>query len=113
MKKIVKAALERTGWELARTSDRDAKTLVDLTPADREIVARVEPFTMTSLERRASLLGAVGGPLSYCAGSQMAGVHLPLGVWPSLLLLGLIWAVLFPLLQGLAHFLRLTRSLRE
>jgi hypothetical protein len=43
----------------------------------------------------------------------MAGVHLPFGVWPSLLLLGLIWAVLFPMLQGLAHFLRLTRSLRE
>ena len=62
---------------------------------------------------RASLLGAIGGPLSYCAGSQMAGVHLPFGVWPSLLLLGLIWAVLFPMLQGLAHFLRLTRSLRE
>ncbi|MEB0024246.1 DUF2878 domain-containing protein [Pseudomonas sp. MH9.2] len=62
---------------------------------------------------RASLLGAIGGPLSYYAGSQMAGVHLPLGVWPSLLLLGLIWAVLFPLLQGLAYFLHPTYRLYE
>jgi hypothetical protein len=62
---------------------------------------------------RASLLGAIGGPLSYCAGSQMAGVHLPLGVWPSIVLLGVVWAVVFPLLQCLANFLRLARSLRE
>ncbi|MEB0041182.1 MULTISPECIES: DUF2878 domain-containing protein [unclassified Pseudomonas] len=51
---------------------------------------------------RASVLGAIGGPMSYYAGSQMAGVELPLGLWPSMLLLGVIWAVLFPLLQKLA-----------
>jgi hypothetical protein len=54
---------------------------------------------------RASLLGAIGGPLSYDAGSHMAGVHLPLGLWPSMLLLGVIWAGLFPLLQRLARIL--------
>jgi hypothetical protein len=54
---------------------------------------------------RASLLGAIGGPMSYYAGSQMAGVHLPLGLWPSMLLLGVVWAVLFPLLQRLAKSL--------
>jgi Protein of unknown function (DUF2878) len=54
---------------------------------------------------RASLLGAIGGPLSYYAGSHMAGVHLPLGLWPSMLLLGVIWAGLFPLLQRLARIL--------
>lgn len=54
---------------------------------------------------RASLLGAIGGPLSYYAGSKMAGVHLPLGIWPSMLLLGVIWAGLFPLLQRLARIL--------
>lgn len=59
MKRIVKAALGRAGWELGRSADREAQALADLTPADREIVARVDPFTMTSLERRASLLGAV------------------------------------------------------
>lgn len=52
---------------------------------------------------RASLLGAVSGPLSYYAGSQLAGVQLPLGVWPSLLLLAAIWAVVFPLLHAVAR----------
>jgi hypothetical protein len=51
---------------------------------------------------RASLLGAVGGPMSYYAGSQLAGVQLPLGLWPSMLLLAVIWAGVFPLLQWLA-----------
>jgi hypothetical protein len=51
---------------------------------------------------RASVLGAIGGPMSYYAGSKMAGVHLPLGLWPSMLLLGVVWAGLFALLQWLA-----------
>lgn len=51
---------------------------------------------------RASLLGAIGGPMSYYAGSKMAGVHLPLGLWPSMVVLGIVWAVLFLLLQRLA-----------
>ncbi len=48
-----------------------------------------------------SLLGALGGPLSYLLGARLAGVGLPLGLWPSLLLLALIWALLVPLLHGL------------
>jgi hypothetical protein len=55
---------------------------------------------------RASLLGAVGGPMSYYAGSQMAGVNLPLGLWPSMLLLAALWAVVFPGLLWLAAYLR-------
>ncbi|PPS33972.1 hypothetical protein BVY12_15735 [Pseudomonas amygdali pv. morsprunorum] len=51
---------------------------------------------------RAAVLGAIGGPMSYYAGSQLAQVHLPLGVWPGMLVLGLVWAGLFPLLQWLA-----------
>jgi len=43
-----------------------------------------------------SLLGAVGGPLSYLGGARLADVGLPLGIWPSVLLLGVIWAVLMP-----------------
>ncbi|MCO8161333.1 DUF2878 domain-containing protein [Pseudomonas sp. 21LCFQ010] len=53
-----------------------------------------------------SLLGAVSGPLSYYAGAQLAGVGLPLGLWPSLLLLAAIWAVVLPLLHGLARRVR-------
>ena len=51
---------------------------------------------------RAAVLGAIGDPMSYYAGSQLAQVHLPLGMWPSMLLLGLVWAGVFPLLQWLA-----------
>jgi len=44
-----------------------------------------------------SLLGAVGAPLSYLGGARLAGVELPLGLWPTLLLLGAIWAAVMPL----------------
>jgi len=44
-----------------------------------------------------SLLGALGAPLSYLGGARLAGVELPLGLWPTLLLLGAIWAGALPL----------------
>ncbi|MEN0105296.1 MAG: DUF2878 domain-containing protein [Pseudomonas sp.] len=50
----------------------------------------------------ASVLGAVAAPLSYYAGARLAGVGLPLGVWPTLLILAVLWAALFPLLQRLS-----------
>ena len=49
-----------------------------------------------------SLLGVFGGPLSYWGGAQLAGVGLPLGTWPSMLLLVLIWAILMPALHRIA-----------
>jgi hypothetical protein len=49
-----------------------------------------------------SLLGAIGGPLSYWGGARLADVGLPLGVWPSMLILALIWAMLMPALHWLA-----------
>ncbi|MEX5508369.1 DUF2878 domain-containing protein [Pseudomonas paralactis] len=51
----------------------------------------------------ASLLGAVGGPLSYYAGSQLAGVGFGYGTTRTLIGLALLWAMLFPLLHGLAR----------
>jgi len=77
MKKIVKAALARSGWELGRTADRIQSVLADLSDADRDIVARVDPFTMTSLERRASLLGAVDHVVKH----RIAGDIVECGVW--------------------------------
>ncbi|MBW8831301.1 MAG: class I SAM-dependent methyltransferase [Burkholderiales bacterium] len=77
MKKIVKAALARSGWELGRTADRIQSVLADLSDADRDIVARVDPFTMTSLERRASLLGAVDHVVKH----GIAGDIVECGVW--------------------------------
>lgn len=49
-------------------------------------------------------VGALGGPLSYYAGSRIANVELPLGLWPSMLLLALLWAVLLPALHRLARY---------
>ncbi len=77
MKKIVKAALTRSGWEVERRADREAQALADLSAADREIVSRVAPFTMTSLERRASLLGAV----DHIVRHRIAGDIVECGVW--------------------------------
>lgn len=61
---------------------------------------------------RASLLGAFGGALSYLAGAELADVGLPLGLWPSLLALGLIWAAVLPTLHGLARWLSRVRPSR-
>lgn len=55
---------------------------------------------------RGSLLGAIGGPLSYYGGAQIAGVGLPYGTWPTLLLLALIWAAVMPLLHSFAALYR-------
>ena len=77
MKRLLKAALARAGWELARTSDRDAQAIADLSAADRHIIQRVSPFTMTSLERRASLLGAVDHIVKH----RIAGDIVECGVW--------------------------------
>ncbi|WP_285960799.1 DUF2878 domain-containing protein [Pseudomonas tohonis] len=54
----------------------------------------------------AALLGAIAGPLSYLAGARLAGVGLPFGTLPSLLVLALIWAALLPSLHQLARRLR-------
>ena len=52
---------------------------------------------------RASLLGAVGGPLSYYAGSQMAGVNFGYGTVPTMIGLAVLWALLFPALHWIAR----------
>jgi len=56
----------------------------------------------------ASILGAIGGPASYIAGSHLTYVQLPLGVGVSALILGAIWAMVFPLLHWLAAWFRQT-----
>jgi hypothetical protein len=77
MKKIAKAVLARSGWQLQRTAERDAEALADLSPADRQIVARVAPYTMTGPERRASLLGAVDHVVRH----GLPGDIVECGVW--------------------------------
>ncbi|MET0332867.1 MAG: TylF/MycF/NovP-related O-methyltransferase [Rhizobacter sp.] len=77
MKRLIKAALARAGWELTRSTEREAQSLADLSEADRQIIGRVSPFTMTSLERRASLIGAVDHIVQH----RIAGDIVECGVW--------------------------------
>ena len=54
-----------------------------------------------------SLLGALAGPLSYLAGARLADVGLPLGQWPTLLLLSAVWAAVMLVAHGFAGMCRL------
>ncbi|MBR7199381.1 DUF2878 domain-containing protein [Pseudomonas sp. 14A] len=51
----------------------------------------------------ASGLGAIGGALSYYAGGRLAGVQFPYGEAATLIVIGLLWAGLFPLLHLMAR----------
>ena len=77
MKKLAKAVLARSGWDVARKAERESQVLADLSDTDRAVVARVAPYTMTSLERRASLLGAV----DHIARHRIEGDIVECGVW--------------------------------
>ncbi|WP_122763236.1 DUF2878 family protein, partial [Pseudomonas viridiflava] len=52
---------------------------------------------------RAALLGAMGGPLSYYAGSQLTDVQFGYGLGPTMAGLAVLWAVLFVGLHRLAR----------
>jgi O-methyltransferase len=77
MKKLAKAMLAKSGWDIARKADRESQVLADLSADDRRIVSAVEPYTMTSLERRASLLGAVDHVVKH----RIEGDFVECGVW--------------------------------
>ncbi|MBC3778003.1 DUF2878 domain-containing protein [Pseudomonas sp. SWRI99] len=51
----------------------------------------------------ASGLGAVGGAMSYYGGGRLAGVQFPYGEVATLIVIGLLWALLFPLLHVMAR----------
>ena len=77
MKQFVKRTLARYGWEITNTALRDATALADLSPADRAIALRVAPYTLTGLDRRASLLQAV----EHIVRRGIAGDIVECGVW--------------------------------
>ncbi|WEX16733.1 MULTISPECIES: DUF2878 domain-containing protein [Pseudomonas] len=52
---------------------------------------------------RAAVLGAFGGPFSYYAGSQLAGVQFGYALWPTMAGLALLWAAVFVGLHRLAR----------
>ena len=77
MKQQIKKALAGLGWELSPIAARQAQALADLTEADRAIVHRVAPYTLTGLERRASLIAAV----DHLVRHRIAGDIVECGVW--------------------------------
>ncbi|QDU63366.1 hypothetical protein Pan216_42440 [Planctomycetes bacterium Pan216] len=50
----------------------------------------------------ASLLGLLGGPVSYWGGQRMGGMEFHWGTVPTLLVIGLVWAVATPLVFWLS-----------
>lgn len=77
IKRTIRSLLERSGWELTRRADREHMAVADLPEGDRAIIARVAPYTMTSLDRRASLIGAV----DHIVRQGIEGDIVECGVW--------------------------------
>jgi len=77
MMRLIQRALAPFGIELTTAAQRSDAALADLSAADRAIVDRVEPFTMTSLARRASLVGAIDHVVRH----GIEGAIVECGVW--------------------------------
>lgn len=77
MIRLTQRVLARLGWRLAAQAELDREAVRDLAPADQAIVQRVSPFTMTSPERRASLLQAVDHVVRH----RVPGDIVECGVW--------------------------------
>jgi len=77
MKQAIKALLAKAGWELSRAGAREAQAIADLSATDQAIVTRAAPFTLTGVERRASLIGAV----DHIVRHRVPGDIVECGVW--------------------------------
>ena len=96
IKALVRKSLARLGWELVPIAARDAAQVADLSEADRAIVERVSPYTLTGLERRATLLQAVDHVVRH----GIEGDIVECGVWRG----GSMMAVALALLaRGQSH----------
>ena len=73
MKRLIKAALAKRGLSLQNSEN----TLSDLSQADRKIIEDASPYTMTSVERRASLLGTI----DHIVRHDVPGDVVECGVW--------------------------------
>lgn len=80
MKTLIKKALNRFGLDVvpyASPDDSNLEAFPDLSDEERQIVATVKPFTMTSVERIVCLINAV----TYIADNKIAGDIAECGVW--------------------------------
>lgn len=80
MKSLIKKALNRFGLDIVSyvsPDEADLKAFPDLSEKERQIIAAVKPFTMTSVERIVSLINAV----SYITANKIVGDIAECGVW--------------------------------
>jgi hypothetical protein len=80
MKRLLKAALRRVGYDLVRYPPAQASEFTavrDMSEAQRKIMATAMPFTMTSVERMAALISAV----DYVVQNDIPGDIAECGVW--------------------------------
>lgn len=80
MKKILRKVFNRFGFDLVRydsSNGVDFENFPDLGVAEREIVNKVKPYTMTGIERIACLMNAV----TYICDNKIAGDIAECGVW--------------------------------
>ena len=80
MKRLIKKTLNRFGYDVVSyvpPEESQFKAVRDLPDHEREILARVKPFTMTSIESVASLINAV----SYITKNKIEGDVAECGVW--------------------------------
>lgn len=77
LKRRLKLALAGFGWELVHSASRDRAAVADLSAADQAIVQRVAPYTLTGLDRRASLILAV----DHLVRERIGGDIVECGVW--------------------------------
>jgi len=87
----VSLAASKIGITVARTSSLANRLPIEATPADRQIIEQVRPFTMTSTERIWSLLQAV----DYVNNNDVPGDFVECGVWRG----GSVMAMALRLLQ--------------
>jgi O-methyltransferase len=92
MKKTIKGILRRFGFDIVRYRPHDRpETLRDLTNDEVKILELVKPYTLTSEERIAALINAVG----YVTERKIPGAVAECGVWRG----GSMMAVALALMQ--------------
>lgn len=77
MKRLVNRFLRKLGYELVSMAACGIETLTDLSEEEKNIVLKVQPFTMTGVQRVASLVNAI----NYIAGNDVPGDVVECGVW--------------------------------
>lgn len=91
LERALERSLSRFGLQVSRLSSTKRLLPVEVTDADREIIARVEPFTMTSWGRLWALLESV----RYAEEADIPGAFVECGVWRG----GSVMAMAYKLLE--------------